>query len=683
LLVYAIIIKSELTNVILGGVIPMKRNSKLFRKIVVGIVVMIILPILVVGEIIGFKSKAVLENNLKTTSVQTIKEVDKGFSQYLGILNTQIGIISKNLDIKDLSNPKADHALISKYVQGIFKDTKDSVDGIINAGYAGEYGELVLDSGVMTINDLNYKDREWYKKAKDADGKVVYIEPYKDSVTGKQVMTVAQAVKDDNGQFIGVIVIDMSLDSIEKYIKNIQVLNTGFVLLVDKDGNIVVNNDNINNLEFWENAKGENTGVYTWNHNGESFYACQETNPETGWKLIGVMESREVTDDVTTMKRTIWITAIICIIIGIGISIKAALYIMKELNKLKISLNKVAEGDFTERVNVTAKDEFGELGDNFNFMAENVSQLMKNVESTSENLLEASINISNMSEETTASISEVSNAIQEVANGATNQAQSATDVATSVGELSDRIDEVERHTNDINKLSNETEKLSTQGIIIVKDLINKASKTRDNSMESTNLVNEMAKSIDKINYISNAIAEITEQTNLLSLNASIEAARAGDAGKGFAVVAEEIRKLAEESKISTDEIKAIVTEINTKANSAQDAMEESTNMLHAQGEAIKETEDIFNKIVDSIIPLAGAIENISSLNEKMSSNKEEVNVQIQNIAAVSEESASISEEVTASAQEVNATMDQLNEHANNLQEISRKLQGELKNFTLE
>jgi len=667
----------------------MKKNSKLFRKIVVGIVVMIILPILVIGEIIGLKSKEVLEDNLKQTSIQTIKEVDKGFSQYLGILNTQIEIISRNSDLKDLSNPQSDHVLMSKYVQGLFKDTKDSIDGIINAGYAGEYGELVLDSGVLTTNDLNYKDREWYKKAKEADGKVIYIEPYKDSVTGKQVMTVAQAVKDDKGQFIGVIVIDMSLDSMEEYIKNIQLLDTGFVLLVDKDGNIVVNNDNnkseednINKLEFWQNAKGEDKGVYNWNNNGESFYACQETNPETGWKLIGVIESREVNDDVATMKRTTFITAIICIIIGIGLSIIAAAHIMKELNKLKASLNKVAEGDFSERINVTAKDEFGQIGDNFNFMVDNVSKLMKNVESTSADLLEASINISSMSEETTESVSEVSNAIQEVATGATNQAQSATEVATSVEELSDRIDEVDRHTNNINKLSNETEKLSTQGLVILKDLINKAIKTRKNSMESTSLVDDMAKSIDKINYISNAIAEITEQTNLLALNASIEAARAGDAGKGFAVVAEEIRKLAEESKTSTDEIKAIVTEINTKANSAQGAMVESTNMLHEQGEAIKETEDIFNKIVDSIIPLAGAIEEINNLNKKMNSNKEEVKAQVENIAAVSEESASISEEVTASTEEVNATMNELNEYANNLQEISRKLQSELKKFTL-
>lgn len=221
----------------------MKKNSKLFRKIVACIVIMLMVPTLTVGIVSIVKSNIVLENNLKTTSIQTIKEVDKGFTQYLEILNTQLRVISKNADIKDLSSLQADHSLIAKHVQDIFSDTKGSVNGIINAGYAGEYGELVLDSGVMTINEFNYKEREWYKKAKEADGKVVYIKPYKDSVTGKQVMTVAQSVKDDKGQFTGVIVIDVSLDSMKEYISNIQLLNSGYILLVDKDGDIVADND--------------------------------------------------------------------------------------------------------------------------------------------------------------------------------------------------------------------------------------------------------------------------------------------------------------------------------------------------------------------------------------------------------------------------------------------------------
>jgi methyl-accepting chemotaxis protein len=668
----------------------MKKNNELFKKMVIGIVIMLILPTLTIGGVAVFKSNTVLENNLKTTSIQTIKEVDKGFSQHLEILNTQLEIISKNIDIKDLSNLQVDHALISKYVVGVFKDTKDSMDGIINAGYAGEYGEIVLDSGIMTIHEFNYKEREWYKQAKEANGKVVYIKPYKDSVTGKQVMTVAKAVKDGNGRFTGVIVIDMSLDSVKDYIGNIQLLNTGFTLLVDKDGDIIANNDknhevedSISSLPFWETAKSEEKGVYTWQYNGKSFYSCQETNVLTGWKMVGIIDSKEVTDNVGVMKITVIATIIICLIIGITISILFASYIMKEIRKLKEAFARIAGGDLAQRITVTAKDEFGALGNDFNSMINNISKLIKEVQGTSSDLLEASVSISGMSEETTASVLEVSNAIQEVTNGATNQAQSATDVATSVNELSDRIDEINKETDHINDLSKDTENLSNQGLVILKDLIYKSIKTRDNSIESTDLVNQMLESINKINYISNAIAGITEQTNLLALNASIEAARAGEAGKGFAVVAEEIRKLAEESKKSTDEIQSISMEINTKANSAQESMEETSSILHEQGDSIRSTEDIFNKIVSSIIPLTGAIESIKKLNEKMNLNKEEVKAQIENIAAVSEESASISEEVTASAQEVNATMDELTQYAGNLQDISHKLKEELAKFTLE
>ncbi|OPJ56148.1 methyl-accepting chemotaxis protein [Clostridium chromiireducens] len=667
----------------------MKKNSKLFRKIVACIVIMLMVPTLTVGIVSIVKSNIVLENNLKTTSIQTIKEVDKGFTQYLEILNTQLRVISKNADIKDLSNLQADHSLIAKHVQDIFSDTKGSVNGIINAGYAGEYGELVLDSGVMTINEFNYKEREWYKKAKEADGKVVYIKPYKDSVTGKQVMTVAQSVKDDKGQFTGVIVIDVSLDSMKEYISNIQLLNSGYILLVDKDGDIVANNDkneeaedNVSGLPFWESAKNEERGVYTWKYNGKSFYTCQETDALTGWKMIGIIDSKEVTDNVMTMKTTVIMTSLLCIIIGIIISMLSASYIMKEIGKLKKAFNNVAQGDFTQRIAVTAKDEFGDLGDNFNSMIDSVLNLMKGVQSTSSHLIETAFSISSMSEETTASISEVSNAIQEVASGATSQAQSATEVAMSVEELSDRIDEISNETTHINGLSKETEKLSTQGLVILNDLISKAEKSKENAIKSGGMVHEMGESINKINYISDAIAGITEQTNLLALNASIEAARAGEAGKGFAVVAEEIRKLAEESKMSTDEIKAIVGEINSKNSATKIAMEESKNMSQKQGEAIKETEDIFNRIVDSIMPLTGAIENIKVLNEKMHQNKEVVKAQIENIAAVSEESASISEEVTASAQEVSATMDELTQYASNLHDISNELKDELKNFTL-
>jgi len=260
----------------------MKKSSKLFRKIVIGIIGIILLPMLVVGEISIRKSENVLENNLKTTSIQTIKEVDKGFSEYFEILSTQMNILSKNSYIKDLGDPKANHEATVKYVQGVFKDTSDSIEGVLNVYYGGEYGEFVLPDKIQTVSEFNYKERSWYKDAKESGGKIIYTKPYKDAVTGKQVMTVAQAVKDEKGQVIGVIGVDMSLDSTKEYIDNIKLLSTGYVLLVDKEGTIIVNNDNnknvdetIQKLPFWEQAKNEDRGVYSVEQNGNLFYACQ------------------------------------------------------------------------------------------------------------------------------------------------------------------------------------------------------------------------------------------------------------------------------------------------------------------------------------------------------------------------------------------------------------------------
>lgn len=664
----------------------MKKKNKILKKIVAGIILMIFFPILVVGIISVMKSQTVLEENLKTNSIQTLKEVNNGFEQYLRVTETQLETLSKNQDIEELSNTSKDHAAALKYTQSLFLDSKESTEGTVDVFYGGEYGEFLNTDQIKTIDEFNFKERDWYKQAKEAKGKIIYTEPYKDAKTGGQVITVAKGIIDSYGNLCGVLGIDLSLDFTQNHIENLKLFDTGYVLVVDKQGNMVVNNKEfvgeMVGSEIWNLIKDEDNGVYKYKYNGKIFYACQQLNTTTNWKIVGIIDGNEVLNDVSTMKIGILVTGIISVLIGVTISIIAALKIVKEINKLNLSFSKVAQGDFTSKIDVTSNDEFGDLGNNFNFMVDNVSKLMKNVESTSGELIEASINISSMAEETTASVEEVSSAIQEVANGANSQAQSATNVALSVDDLSDIIDKVGNLTNNISKLSSETESLGNKGLKTVETLIEKTEKTKENSVEAANMVNEMAKSIESINFMSNSIASITEQTNLLSLNASIEAARAGDAGKGFAVVAEEIRKLAEESKKSTDEIKSIVGSINNTANTAKCAMDESAKMLEIQNEAVFSTKDIFNKIVRSIIELSEAIKNIYDDNKEMNKNKEGVKKQVENIAAVSEETASISEEVTASTEEVNATMDQLSEYANNLQKIASKLKDELGNFNL-
>lgn len=666
----------------------MKFKNKLLTKLIGSISLLVILPIISLGCISVYKSKSSLEQTLKLASKQTLKEVNKGFSNRVETISRQVNVLTKDDDIPDLTDSEAPHKETVGYVQQSMKVTKETNEGVLNAYYAGEYGEIILDSKVMDIKDFNFKERDWYKLAKEANGKVIFTKPFKDNVTGKQIMTIAQAVMDSDNKFVGVVAVDLSLESMESYFKSAKLLNTGLIFLVDGDGNVILSNSNdqkglknFSELPVWNNIKSEAEGSYEWkDKQGKLDYISQETNQATTWKLIGMINADEVTSNIRELNLAIVITMAIAIVAGVILGTIIALRIMKELKKVNRVIGKVANGDFTERVEVTVKDEFGILGNNVNSMVENVSELIQSVETTSQSLVEASINISSMSEETTASVSEVSHAIQEVANGATSQAQSSTIVSESVEVLSNGMDEIAKETEGISNLSDKTEHLSSMGLRTINDLRENSKKTKANSIETTSIVTNMVKSIEKINYISKAISEITEQTNLLSLNASIEAARAGEAGRGFAVVAEEIRELSEESRNSTDEIHSIVEEINSNANAAREAMIESTKLLEVQDTDMESTKALFNEIADSVVQLTEAIKKIKTLNEKINENKSEVAEQVESIASVSEETASVSEQVSASVQEVNATMDELTEYANNLESVANKLKVEISKF---
>ena len=654
-------------------------------KLVVSLLGICIIPLIILGYGANRQAKLILNEKLKTTSQQTLLEVNDGIDNYFNGFSSSVTMLSTNYNFVN-----ADKDEPYSFTAGMLKNVKESNKDISSVFFATTDGKFEIFPNDKMEEGFDPKETEWYKKALEQKDKVIITLPFKSAQTGKSVVAIAKVVERE-GKTIGVCAMNVSLDILVEKIATKKIGNSGYIFASDFEGkNMIVHpkkeligTNEASKQSFWGSVKSSEKGFLTYEYNNAKKFGVFETNNVTGWKLVATLDEKEITNDTNSILTTTIITVLVILLISILLSLFLSKGIAENIKKLKAVFEKASSGDLTITINPSTKDEFMDLANSFNSMIKNISELMDSVTKSSKTVLETSSNLASMSEEVTASIGEVSRAIEDVSHGATNQSQNAQSGVSEMNDLSIRLDKISDNSNEMDKLSTATKELGSKGLEMIDTLIEKSQKTKTATGEVDNIVQDMNESTKIINNISETISQITEQTNLLALNASIESARAGEAGKGFAVVADEIRKLAEQSKSSTEEIKGIIVNIQAKSDAAVKAIKVTNDVVIEQDLAVNKTQEIFSEILKSIGVMINKVEEVKLSVADINERKQRVVIEIDNISSISQETASASEEVTASTEEISATMDRFTKYADDLQLLAEKLNSEIDRFKIE
>ena len=538
-------------------------------------------------------------------------------------------------------------------------------------------------------------------------GKEIVMEPFEYEVNGQKVMmTSLTAPIIVNEKVVGVVGIDISLDSIQEFTTNLSIYDTGFGRLISSKGTVVAHPDKerIGKVagEF-EDGKGEDILIKL--NKGEVFsqiaYSASEDKNvfksfspfsigknEGYWFFGTVISEDEIFADVNKMIRTqILITILSLLIIGVAIlfisdritkPIIAVTKRINELSNLDFSIDETAEAT----KNLDRKDEIGEMTRALRTMRDNVADFISKAADTADSVAASSEELTATSQQAATASEEVARTIEEIAKGASDQAKDTEHTANNIDELGKLLDEDAKYIKELNKAAERINSEKEEGFKILKELVNKTKNVNTSAENVYNIILSNNESAEKIENASAMIQSIADQTNLLALNAAIEAARAGEAGRGFAVVADEIRKLAEDSNKFTTDIKFVIDELKSKSENAVKTMDEVKVIVGEQTESVKETEIKFEGIAETTGFVRNAVTKLNHSAELMAQNKDNIIQLVQNLSAISEENAAGTQEASASMEEQAATIEEIANSGESLASIAEDLRTLIEKFKI-
>ncbi|HAB62405.1 MAG TPA: methyl-accepting chemotaxis protein [Lachnospiraceae bacterium] len=538
---------------------------------------------------------------------------------------------------------------------------------------------LVEPSGWIPDEDYVVTERDWYIEGLKNEEKFNFGEAYQDKNTGEYIVSATAKLRSvENVE--GVASADVSLKTISEMVSTKSILNTGKLFLVDSSNNkiIAIGDDSLINTSFTMENPNEliQTIVKTVNinensvkeltSNGISYSVCIQAINKTPWKLIGYVSHEEVLSSLNDLQKIVIELFIVAVILIIILIERVVHFIIKPVKELNHTINSITEGDFTVEVKVQGNDEIATMSSSMQRFIETMHNTIQEVGKMSESLDHQAKNSSRVALELYDSAETQSNAMTELNQTVDELAMAVSEVAENATELSIVVTEASQDGKEASIKMKDTVAISEKGKADMGQVSMAMTNLNDSIEQLIKSVEEVDESSEKINNIVLLIGEIANQTNLLSLNAAIEAARAGEAGKGFAVVASEIRKLAETSQESVNNITELTSNIASLVNNTIQKTQESADNIKQSIDLVGTAENTFGDIYNTV-------NETNNIVQKMMEKVTKVDEVATSVAAITEEQSAAAEEILATSENLSNHAKKVTENSHTVDEDAAKL----------
>ena len=552
---------------------------------------------------------------------------------------------------------------------------------------SGADGQQLVRSDDGKLSDIH--ERDYFQGAMNYG---LYLsEVMVSKATGSRIIVPAVPVFDsDYKTVIGVAQRSYDVGVLHQLLtENVQ--NSQKAYITDRKGTLIATSEreisaddedeDMSSKQFFQMAQSADNGTYLTGSGSSKRIVSFDVEPNTGWIVIYSVDYDETMSSAKNSALFVIILGVIMIIIAVIVSFKMAYSFTGPMTEVNAALGHLANGEFVSIKKFTNRqDEFGDMITNTNTVLDILSDIVTNIKSSAVSVNASSEELADAASQISQTADDVSNAVQEIASGATQQADEIQSVTENVGNIDTATGNVQTSTDDLSGIAGRMQEVSTESAQSLADLQQSSQNMSERIMQITEKIGATSKAVENINEKVEGIASIATQTNLLSLNASIEAARAGDAGKGFAVVAEEIGKLAEDSRNMADDIRREMDILLAESQSAVEMAAEVQRGNDEQQEVLGSTVQSVNAMIEDISSTVVSVKSIETDANTCVDAKNVVADAMASLSAISQENAASSEETGASMQELSATVTTLSGSADSLKNIAEKLSEDMKFF---